>query len=74
MKLNPVAWLTTLIAVLTAADGALEGLHILSPTVAATAAGAIAVLTAILGAITHTRVTPLANPRDDNGRALVPSR
>lgn len=74
MKLNPVAWLTTLIAVLTAADGALEGLHVLSPGVAAAGAGLIAVLTAVLGAVTHTKVTPVANPHDNNGRALVPSR
>jgi hypothetical protein len=71
-KQNPVAMLTTLVALLTAADGTLEGLHVLSPSVAAWAAGAIAVLTAVLGVVTHGKVTPLVNPHDDLGRALAP--
>jgi hypothetical protein len=71
-KQNPVAMLTTLVALLTAADGTLEGLHFLSPSVAAWAAGAIAVLTAVLGVVTHGKVTPLVNPHDDLGRALTP--
>jgi hypothetical protein len=72
-KQNPVAMLATLVALLTAADGTLEGLHILSPSVAAWAAGAIAVLTAVLGVVTHGKVTPLANPRDNAGRPLTPA-
>jgi len=70
---NPVAWLTTVVAVLTALDGTLTGLGVLSPTVAGWIAGAIAVLTAILGVLTHNVVTPVANPHDDSGRALVPA-
>ncbi len=72
MKQNPVAWLATVVALLTAVDGSLTGLHVLSPTIGAWLAGAIAVLTAILGVLTHGAVTPVSNPRDASGRALVP--
>lgn len=72
MKQNPVAWLTALVAVLTAVDGTLQGMHVLTATQSAWAAGIIAVLTAILGTIARANVTPLANPRDRAGRKLVP--
>jgi len=32
------------------------------------------VLTVVLGTITHGKVTPLARPRDNYGRRLVPTR
>jgi hypothetical protein len=69
----PVAWLTTLVTTLVAVDTALEGLHVLSVTQATWAGGIIAVLTAILGAITHSQVTPLVAPKDSSGRSLVPA-
>jgi hypothetical protein len=72
MKQNPVAWLTTVVALLTALDGTLTGLHVLSPTLAAWIGGAIAVGTAILGVLTHGAVTPVANPHASDGRPLVP--
>jgi hypothetical protein len=72
MKQNPVAWLTTIVALLTALDGTLTGLHVLSPALAAWVGGAIAVGTAILGVLTHGAVTPVGNPHDNGGRALVP--
>jgi hypothetical protein len=72
MKQNPVAFLTTLVAVLTGLDGTLAGLHVLTATQSAWAAGLIAVLTAVLGIVTHGKVTPVANPKDSSGRPLVP--
>lgn len=72
MKQNPVVYLATVVALLTASDGTLTGLHVLSPATAAWLGGAIAVLTAVLGVLTHGAVTPVANPHDDSGRPLVP--
>jgi hypothetical protein len=69
---NPVAWLTTLIALLTSLDATLTGLGVLSPAAAAWVGGAIAVLTTVLGVLTHGVVTPLVAPRDASGRNLVP--
>jgi hypothetical protein len=73
MSRFPVAWLTTVITVLTGFLATLTGVHALSATQAAWAAGVIAVLTAILGVITHKAVTPLADPKDSAGRELVPA-
>ena len=72
MTSKPVAWLTTIVALLTALDGTLTGLHVLSPAVGGWLAGAVAVLTTILGVITHNNVTPVANPKSADGRPLVP--
>jgi hypothetical protein len=72
MRQNPVAFLTTLVAVLTGLDGTLQGLHVLTATQSAVAAGLIALLTAVLGIVTHGKVTPTANPKDSSGRPLVP--
>jgi hypothetical protein len=69
---NPVAALTTLVSLLVALDAALEPLGVLTAQQSAIAGGVIAVSTAILGAITHGKVTPLARPRDNGGRPLVP--
>lgn len=72
IKQNPVAYLAGLVAVLTALDGTLTGLKVLSPTVGGWLGAAVAVLTAVLGAVTHGAVTPVANPHDNSGRPLVP--
>lgn len=72
LKIQPVAWMTTVLAVLVAVDSALAGTGVYPASVAAWVGAAIAVLTAILGALTHGAVTPLARPRDSSGRALVP--
>lgn len=72
MKFNPVAWMSTLLTVLIAVDSALAGNHAYSPTVAAWVGGVIALLTALLGVLTHKIVTPLARPRDSSRRPLVP--
>lgn len=72
IKQNPVAWMTALVAALTAAAGVLDGTGVLSPTVSGYAGAGIAILTAILGGIAHGKVTPVSNPHDDGGRPLVP--
>lgn len=72
IKINPVAWMTTLLAVLTAAEAVNAKVHLLPPSWTPYLVGAIALLTAVLGALTHGAVTPLARPRDDAGNPLVP--
>lgn len=72
MNGKPVATLVTVITVLLALLTALAGTGVLSGTAAAYVSGAIGLLTAILGWITHGKVTPVANPKDNGGRPLVP--
>lgn len=69
---NPVAALATLVSVLVAADAALEPLGVLTAHQSALVGGGIAILTAVLGAVTHGKVTPLVAPTDASGRPLVP--
>jgi hypothetical protein len=74
---KPVAWLTTVSAVLAAvttitATPPLSG-HV-PAAVTAWLGAATVVVTAVLGVFTHNRVTPVAAPRDNLGRALVPAR
>jgi hypothetical protein len=70
----PVAWLTALVTILTGTDAILEQAHVLTPTESSWVGIAIAILTLVAGTVTHGQVTPLARPRDNDGRALVPSR
>ncbi|HEX8106117.1 MAG TPA: hypothetical protein VF516_00250 [Kofleriaceae bacterium] len=77
-KFQPVAWMSTVLGALTALmtlDETLEQTH--AGDIVPTAwepyvLGAIAVLTAVLGKVVHSKVTPLADPRAANGRPLVP--
>jgi hypothetical protein len=74
---KPVAWLTTVAAVLTGATTItatppLSG-HV-PDAVTAWLGAATVVVTVVLGVLTHNRVTPVAAPRDNLGRALVPAR
>lgn len=72
IKIQPVAWLTGVVTVLVAVEGANEALHFLPAAWTPYLLGAIAVVTAILGVLTQGAVTPLARPRDDAGNPLVP--
>jgi hypothetical protein len=72
IKVQPVAWATSLLTVLVAVEAVNEGAHLLPASWSPYLLGAIAALTAILGVLTHGAVTPLARPRDDAGVALVP--
>jgi hypothetical protein len=72
LRINPVAWATTLLTVLVAFEAVDRAAHILPSGASPYLLGAIAVLTAVLGKLTHDAVTPLAAPRDDAGTPLVP--
>jgi len=69
---KPVATLVTIGTVLLALLTALAGTGVLSGQAAAVAAGAIAVINALLGVVAHSKVTPVAAPKDSSGRPLVP--
>jgi hypothetical protein len=68
----PVAWLTGVITVLVGADAILEQAHVLTPAQSSWAGIAVAILTLIGGTVAHSKVTPVAQPRDSSGRPLVP--
>lgn len=75
-KLEPVAWLTTIAAVLTALTAATAAPplnHMLPDAVTVWLGVATAVVTAVLGAVARGKVTPLAAPRDNSDRPLVPT-
>jgi hypothetical protein len=71
---NPVAVLTTLYSVLAAVAAIVVELNLLPDHVTGYLTAAVAVLAAILGALTHTKVTPLVNPKNNDGVPLVPVR
>lgn len=68
----PVAWMTGLLTILTGTDAILEQAHVLTPAESSWAGIGIAILTLVVGTVTHGKVTPLASPKDSSGRALVP--
>jgi len=72
MNSKPVATLVTVGTVLLALLTALAGTGVLSGKVAAIVSGAILVINALLGVVAHSKVTPLAAPKDSTGRPLVP--
>lgn len=72
MNSKPVATLVTIGTVLLALLTALAGTGVLSGKTAAIVAGAIAIINALLGVVAHSKVTPLAAPKDSTGRPLVP--
>jgi hypothetical protein len=71
---NPVAAMTTVLAVLTAVYGVLATTDVVPEKIVGYIAFGIAVLAAILGAITHQKVTPLVNPKNNDGVPLVAVR
>lgn len=73
MNTKPVATLVTVATVLLALLTALAGTGVLSGKAAAYVAAGIGLLNVILGVVTHGKVTPVAAPRDNAGRPLVPS-
>jgi hypothetical protein len=72
MNSKPVVTLVTVATVLLALLTALAGTGVLSGKVAAIVSGAILVINALLGVVAHGMVTPVSNPHDNSGRALVP--
>lgn len=71
IRRNPVAVLTSVYTVLAVVVGVIVDQHLLSDNVTAYLVGAVAILAAILGVLTRSKVTPLADPRDNQGRQLV---
>lgn len=71
-KFEPVKWMTVILAVLTAAEGAQQFVDLLPEKVNGYILIAIAILTAVLGVSVHNRVTSLADPKDNDGNQLVP--
>jgi hypothetical protein len=74
-KFQPVAWLTVIAAVLTATTAATAAPpldHVLPGQVTPWLGLTTVVVTAVLGVVVHGKVTPLARPRDDGDRPLVP--
>lgn len=72
MNSKPVATMTTILTVALAVLTALAGTGVLSGKVAAIVSGGVGLLTAVLGWITHSNVTPVSNPKSADGRPLVP--
>jgi hypothetical protein len=70
---EPVKWMKWILATLTALTAVPLFMAWLPPKVAAGILAAIAILTAVLGAIVRGKVTALARPRDEDGRILVPA-
>jgi hypothetical protein len=71
-KFKPVAWMTTILAVLTALEALNETTHVVPEKYNAWILSAIGLLTVALGVLAHNRVTPTAAPKDDAGTPLVP--
>jgi hypothetical protein len=70
---EPVKWMTWLLTTLTALSSVPLFMAWLPPKISAGLLVVIAVLTAVLGALVRNKVTPLARPRDEDGRILVPA-
>jgi len=72
-KFKPVAWMTTILAVLTALEAFNQSAHIVPDKYDAWIVSAIGLITVVLGVLAHNRVTPTAAPKDDAGTPLVPN-
>lgn len=70
MKFEPVRWMTLVLTVLSALAGTAAFTDLLPAPVLGAVGVAIAVLTAVLGVLTRSAVTPLAQPRDAGGTPL----
>jgi hypothetical protein len=64
--------LTVVYTVLAAVYGVVATTDILPDRVVGYIAFAVAILAAVLGTITHQKVTPLVDPRNNDGVQLVP--
>lgn len=73
MKKFPVAWMTLILAILGSGDAVALYTEVLSKEQAAWVTTIVTLATLVLGKLTHSAVTPLADPKDSSGRRLVPS-
>jgi hypothetical protein len=68
---EPVRWLSIIVGLLVALEGVQEFVDLLPERVNGWVLILIAVGTAVLGKLARDKVTPLARPRDEDGRPLV---
>lgn len=71
-RFEPVRWATGLLALLLAVEAVNEAAGLLPDAASPWLVGAIAVLSLLLGKAVRDRVTPLAAPRDNGERPLIP--
>src|SRR5688572_26443423 len=72
-RFQPVAWMTSILAVLDAVIAANELYPVVPESWTPMLLFISAALTAVLGRMVWSRVTPLADPHAANGRELVPT-
>lgn len=72
-KQAPVAYLISIMTVLLAVLVYLQGSGLVTGTAATWLTTAVGILQVILGFAVRSKVTPVANPKDNLGRALVPA-
>jgi hypothetical protein len=71
-KFEPVRWMTVILSLLVAAEGVQEFVDLIPPKANGYVLIVIAVIAAVLGKTVRAKVTALAAPKDNKGRALVP--
>jgi hypothetical protein len=69
----PVRWMSGAMAVLSAVIAYLAAEHLASRTVLAWLGLISVILSGVLGQVTHSAVTPLADPKNSAGEPLVPA-
>jgi hypothetical protein len=69
---KPVAWMTTILGILTGLMTLDETVDVLPENVSPWVLAAIGVLTVVLGVIVHGKVTPVAAPKASTGVPLTP--
>lgn len=72
MRKEPVRWVTVGVTTVLAILSTLMGTGVLSPQVAAVVAAVVAGLTVVAGELARMQVTPLADPKTNDGTSLVP--
>jgi len=72
VRKEPVRWVTVGVTTVLAILSTLMGTGVLSPQVAAVVAAVVAGLTVVAGELARMQVTPLADPKTNDGTSLVP--
>jgi hypothetical protein len=73
-KEAPVAYLVTAMSVLLAVLVYLQGTGLVTGTAATWLTVAVGIIQVLLGFAVRAKVTPVANPKDNLGRRLVPAQ
>lgn len=72
IKKFPVAWMTLILAILGSGDAVALYTEVLNKEQAAWVTTIVTLATLVLGKLTHGAVTPLADPKANDGTPLVP--